>query len=139
VMDHIWTGVIGDPVPKVVAGYTTNPDGDTVYDEGAYSGEVPATVQNNYYGCITEDTGRIACNIVEATSSGIAVQRGDSGGPIVRYINGSLYVTGIVAAGQDQIACQYNTQYAQTCFQTVFYTAMTEIMSQEYPGASLVG
>lgn len=146
---HIWTGVVGHPAPKAVAGDATNPDGDTVDNEGAYSGEVAVRVVNNYYGCITLGgyTGlsgtRRECNIVEATSSGIANQEGDSGGPVIRYIGGRLMVTGIVsAAGGPRIACQYNTQYEtspDSCFHIIFYTAMDEILSTEYPGARLVG
>jgi hypothetical protein len=146
---HIWTGIIGNPVPKTVTGDATNPDGDTVYNEGAYSGEVAVTVVNNYYGCIyvTGYTGlsgsRYECNIVEATSSGIANQEGDSGGPMIRYIGGQLKVTGIVsAASGPAIACKYNTQYESSpdaCFHTMYYTAMDEILGTEYPGSQLVG
>ena len=145
---NIWTGIVGHPVAKQVAGDATNPDGDTVYNEGAYSGEVAAKVVNNYYGCIspTGYTGlsgaRRECNVVEATSSGIANQEGDSGGPIIRYIGGKLMVTGIVSAGDDATACKYNTQYESTgsnCYHILYYTAMTQIVSTEYPGAELVG
>jgi hypothetical protein len=145
---HIWTGIIGHPAAKAVAGDATNPDGDTVYNEGAYSGEVAATVVNNYFGCLTLGgyTGlshrRKECNLVEATSSGIANQDGDSGGPVIRYIGGKLMVTGIVSAEGPKIACQYNVQYEKTpdaCSHTLYYTAMDEILSTEYPGAQLVG
>jgi hypothetical protein len=146
---HIWTGIIGAPAPKAVTGDATNPDGDTVYNEGAYSGEVAVTVVNNYYGCLTLSgyTGlsgsRTECNLVEATSSGIANQEGDSGGPVIRYIGGQLKVTGIVSAASGAaIACKYNTQYEpspDSCFHTIYYTAMDEILSTEYPGSQLVG
>lgn len=142
VLNHIWTGVIGSPVPETAVGDATNPDGDTVYNEGAYSGQVPATVQNNYYGCIyvsgvTGVSGnRYECNIVEATSSGIANQDGDSGAPMIRYIGGNLMVTGIVSAGSGVVGCQYNVT---TCYNTVYYTAMDEILSDEYPGATIEG
>ena len=144
----IWTGVIGNSVARPVAGYATNPDGDTVYDEGAYSGEVAVKVVNNYGGCISisgyvgVSGKRTECNLVEATSSGIASQEGDSGGPVIRYVGGKLMVTGIVSAsGGQAIACQYNIQYERTadsCYHTLFYTAMDEILSSEYPGAQLV-
>jgi hypothetical protein len=144
----IWTGIIGKPQGKAVAGYATNPDGDTVYNEGAYSGEAAATVVNNYPGCISVSgyigvSGkRTECNLVEAVSSGIASQEGDSGGPVIRYVGGKLMVTGIVSAGGGSaIACTYNTQYeltAKSCYHSVFYTAMDEILSTEYPGAQLV-
>jgi hypothetical protein len=147
---NIWTGIIGNPIAKQVAGDATNPDGDIVYNEGAYSGEVAAKVVNNYYGCISPKgyTGlsgnRTECNIVEATSSGIANQEGDSGGPVIRYIGGKLMVTGIVSAENTATpaACQYNTQYegsTNSCSHTLYYTAMTEILSTEYSGAELVG
>jgi Trypsin len=152
VSGNIWTGIIGQPVPKPVAGDATNTNGFTVYNEGAYSGEVAARVQNNYAGCIylSGYTGlsssRKECNLVQATSSGIASQEGDSGGPVIRYIGGRLMVTGIVSAsGGPAITCQYNIQYehsknpAQSCYHTFYYTAMTEILSTEYPGAQLVG
>jgi hypothetical protein len=145
----IWTGIIGNPVARPVAGYATNPDGDIVYDEGAYSGEVAVKVVNNYGGCISisgyagVSGKRTECNLVEATSNGIASQEGDSGGPVIRYIGGKLMVTGIVSAsGGPAVACQYNTQYERTadsCYHTLFYTAMDEILSTEYPGAQLVG
>lgn len=142
VLNHIWTGVIGSPVPVAAAGDTTNPDGDTVYNEGAYSGQVPATVENNYYGCIwvsgiTGVSGnRYECNIVEAGSGGIATQDGDSGAPMIRYIGSNLMVTGIVSAGSGTTGCQYNIT---TCYHTVYYTAMDEILSTEYPGATIEG
>jgi hypothetical protein len=146
---HVWTGIVGQAVPKPVAGDATNPNGDTVYNEGAYSGQVAATVVNNYAGCITLGgyTGlsgqRTECNLVEATSGGIANQEGDSGGPVIRYIGGNLMITGIVsAAGGSSIPCQYNTQYEaspNSCYHVLYYTAMDEILSTEYPGAQLVG
>jgi hypothetical protein len=152
VSGNIWTGIIGQPVPKPVAGDATNTNGYTVYNEGAYSGEVAATVENNYAGCISLSgyTGlsgsRTECNLVQAISNGIASQEGDSGGPVIRYIGGRLMVTGIVSAGGGTaITCQYNIQYehgndpANSCYHTLYYTAMDEILSTEYPGAQLVG
>jgi hypothetical protein len=152
VSGYLWTGIVGHPVARAVAGDATNPDGDTVYNEGAYSGEVAARVVNNYYGCISLSgyvglTGsRVECNLVEATSSGIATQEGDSGGPVIRYIGGRLMITGIVSASNGAaITCQYNIQYehgkdpAKSCYHTVLYTAMDEILSTEYPGARLAG
>jgi hypothetical protein len=151
VSGNIWTGIVGHPVPKPVAGDATNNKGYTVYNEGAYSGEVAATVVSNNYGCISLSGyiglsgSRKECNLVEATSSGIASQEGDSGGPVIRYIGGRLMVTGIVSAGGGAaITCQYNIQYehgkdpAKSCYHTLYYTAMDEILSTEYPGAQLV-
>jgi hypothetical protein len=142
VSNLIWTGVIGQAASQVVSGDATNPDGDTVYNEGAFSGQVAATVANDNYGCLTLQyptlsSPRTECNIVEATSSGIANQGGDSGGPMIRYVNGQLEITGVVSAGSGATPCQYNTQYSNACYHTVFYTAMDEILSTEYPGASL--
>jgi hypothetical protein len=53
-------------------------------------------------------------------------------------------VTGIVSAENTATpaACQYNTQYegsTNSCSHTLYYTAMTEILSTEYSGAELVG
>lgn len=139
-----WTGIIGKPHEVAVAGDATNPDGDTVCDEGAYSGEVCSKVVNNDYGCISVKgyTGlsgaRTECNLVEATAShnGIAVQEGDSGGPMIRYIDGGLRVTGIVSIGSGSATCVYNLPSA--CSSTVYYTAMDEILSDEYPGSSII-
>jgi hypothetical protein len=76
---------------------------------------------------------------VEATAgnaANIASQEGDSGGPIVRYVNGQLMVTGIVSAGGgNPVTCQYNPT---ACRPIVYYTAMTYIMWNEYPGACIV-
>jgi hypothetical protein len=138
--NKIWTGIIGHPLAKVVAGATTNPDGDTVCNEGAYSGEVCSTVQNNFFGCISVSgyTGisgtRTECNLVESESSGIANQEGDSGAPMIRYIGSNLEVTGIVSAGSGPVACQFNVT---TCFQVDYYTAINEILSTEYPGSTI--
>jgi hypothetical protein len=126
-------------------GVTTNPDGDTVYNEGSLSGQVASVVQNNYAGCasVANYTGlsdkRYECNLVWAHSSGVAVQDGDSGGPMVRWIGGQMYLTGIVSAGnsKDPAPCTYNTQYSNVCSHDVYYTAATEIFSKEYPGASI--
>ncbi len=142
VSNQIWIGGIGSARSTVVAGGATNPDGDTVYNEGAYSGQVAATVVNNYLGCISLNYGkpvglRTECNIVEARSGGIANQEGDSGGPIVRWIGGQLYITGIVSDGTGAVACQYNIQYSNSCFSTLFYTAITQVLSTEYPGATV--
>jgi hypothetical protein len=144
---NIWTGIIGKPVARPVAGDATSPNGDIVYNEGAYSGEVAVKVENNYLGCISISGyagvpgNRRECNLVEAVSSGIAVQEGDSGGPVIRYVGGKLMVTGIVSAGIGRATCTYNTQHepADSCFHTLYYTAMDEILSTEYPGAQLVG
>jgi hypothetical protein len=142
--DLIWTGIIGQPVRVNDTGWATNPDGDVVCNEGAYSGEVCSRVQNNYYGCIwvSDYTGlsgsRYECNIVwseRLSSPYIGNQAGDSGGPMIRYVNGSLKVTGIVSAGSGVVPCQYNTT---TCYQNDFYTAMDQILTGEYPGASLI-
>jgi hypothetical protein len=144
--DLVWTGIIGDPVRTTVTGYATNPDGDTVCNEGAYSGEVCSVVQDNDFGCILASgyaglSGpRYECNIVwaESTVAGdIANQAGDSGAPMIRYINGDLKVTGIVSAsdGSDTTACVYNDT---TCYTDVYYTAMDEILSTEYPGSTIV-
>lgn len=42
----IWTGIPGKPARTTVHGSGTNPVGDTVCNEGAYSGEVCATVES---------------------------------------------------------------------------------------------
>jgi hypothetical protein len=68
------------------------------------------------------------------------VRRGIGQGP------GRLRVTGIVnASGGAAITCQCNIQYehgkdpARSCYHTLYYTAMNEILSTEYSGAQLVG
>ncbi len=138
---YIWTGVIGSPSKVPVFSWATNPVGFTVYNEGAYSGEVASVVQNNYYGCAWENppagltSTRQACNLVWSESSGIASQDGDSGGPVIRYISGNLDIGGIVSAGTGNIGCQYNTP--SVCYTNLYYTAMDEILSTEYPGSSL--
>jgi hypothetical protein len=55
-----------------------------------------------------------------------------------RYIGSSVYVTGIVSAGQQTTGCVANTQYTNTCYHIVLYTAMTQIINNEYPGSSIV-
>jgi hypothetical protein len=109
-----------------------------------HSGEVCSNVQNNDYGCLWVGpyagmTGtRWECNLVKASAGSfcIANQAGDSGGPMIRYVNGALKVTGLVsAAGGNKVTCQYN---ATTCYSTVYYTAMNEIVNTEYPGSYLV-
>jgi hypothetical protein len=139
VSGYIWTGTIGLPVRVAVSGVAANPDGDTVYNEGAFSGQVAATVRSDYLGCISTTERGAECNIVEATSAGIANQSGDSGAPVIRYIGGRLMVAGIVSAGSQPTACRYNTQYSNACYHVLFYTAMDEILSTEYPGALLAG
>jgi Trypsin len=142
VSNRIWAGAIGVAHSVVVAGAATNLVGDVVYNEGAYSGQLASVVQNNYAGCITSyyDTlraYRTECNIIWARSTGIANQEGDSGGPMVRWIAGRLYVTGIVSAGTGSVTCQYNAPYSNECFHNVYYTAATEILAIEYPGATI--
>jgi hypothetical protein len=148
VLNHIWTGVIGHAKPAVVAGFTTNPLGDVVYNEGAFSGQVADKVISDFPnngGCLRLEYEvphkfyRKECHLVEAVahnSVDIASQSGDSGGPIIRYVNGQLMVTGIVSAGGgDDVSCQYNPTI---CKPIVYYTAMTYVMWNEYPGACIV-
>jgi len=142
VSNRIWVGAIGASYSTVVAGSAINLAGDIVYNEGAYSGQVPSVVQNDYYGCMTFyystlRADRTECNIVWAHSSGIATQEGDSGAPMVRWSFGRLYVTGIVSGGSGSTPCQYNAERNSECFHNVYYTAATEILSTEYPGATI--
>jgi hypothetical protein len=145
--DLIWTGIVGQPVRATDTGWATNPDADVVCNEGAYWGEVCSVVQNNYLGCkwVGPYSGlsgnRYECNLVLASriDNRIANQAGDSGGPMIRYVGGNLKVTGVVSGSDSstQVGCQYNTQYSDVCWSTVWYTAMDEILANEYPGASL--
>ncbi len=138
---YVWTGVIGSATKVPIYNWATNPVGFTVYNEGAYSGEVSSVVQNNYYGCAWEGppagltSNRQACNLVWTKSSGIATQDGDSGGPVIRYASGNLEIGGIVAAGSGSIGCQYNKP--SYCYTNLYYTAMDEILATEYPGSDL--
>ncbi len=149
----VWTGVIGQPLASVVAGSGSNPIGATVCAEGAAAGQVCSTVTSylpGSGGCLsgTGDTGvtgsRLECNLVEAKAKGpnfIAGQEGDSGGPVVRFVSGTsdlqVDVTGIVSAGGgDTVDCLYNLP--DTCFDILYYTAMPDILNNEYPGAQLV-
>ena len=145
VSDLIWTGGYNVPVRTVVYGSATNRDGDKVCNEGAYSGEVCSVVQNEALGCISAGpyTGlsgdRYECDIVEATSTtgtDIADEAGDSGAPVIRYLSGELNVAGIVSAASGVVPCQFNV--SATCYDTVYYTGMREILATEYPGATLV-
>jgi Trypsin len=123
----IWTGPIGHAVSKPIYGWGTNPDGFDVYNEGAASGQLEAQVINNGYGCLYDLEGppnegtRTACNLTWAyginVGYGAANQKGDSGGPVIRYTsNGHLLVTGIVSAAptNSKTTCRYNT--ATTCY-----------------------
>jgi Trypsin len=143
--DLIWTGGYNKPVREVDYGSATNPDGDAVCNEGAYSGEVCSTVLNESYGCISVTLvgmsgSLMKCHIDEAEAAGtandIATEDGDSGAPMIRYLSGELNVTGIVSSGSYQVPCQFNVQ--STCYQVVYYTGMREILATEYPGATLV-
>jgi hypothetical protein len=89
-----------------------------------------------YYDLSGRD--RKECNIVwskRLTAPWIANQGGDSGGPMIRWVNGNLKATGIVSAGSGDVKCQVN---ATTCYQNDHYTAMDEILSTEYPGDELI-
>jgi hypothetical protein len=144
--DLIWAGGYDKPVRQIDYGSATNPDGDTVCNEGSYSGEVCSTVVSENYGCIWVGPivglsgSRYECNLDEAqavgTTTDIATEDGDSGAPMIRYLNGELNVTGIVSAGSSPVACQFNV--GSTCYQVVYYTSMREILATEYAGATLV-
>ncbi len=142
---YVWTGAIGSPKSVPVYSDASSPVNFTVYNEGAYSGEVSSVVQTtsiNGNGCILVTLQsspllqRYECNIIESSNpSAIANQAGDSGAPVIRYVSGNLDVVGIVSAGGGSAPCQYNPT---TCYNQLFYTAMNEILSTEYPGAGLI-
>ncbi len=154
VTNRIWTGAIGSPTSSPVLGFGDNPLGATVYNEGAYSGEEPSTVKSDFPiavesdapGCITLKVplfgrNRTECHLVYAVSDtpgGIANQEGDSGGPIVQVGSDGVTVTGIDSAstfGPDTVPCHVNDS---ACSDNIFYTAMTYVMWNEYPGACIV-
>lgn len=145
--DLVWTGAIGSPLAVTTAGWASSPDGDRVCNEGAISGQVCSMVVNNFFGCLdfyypVLDGKRHECNLVwsEATNSGIANESGDSGGPVVRYIDGKLYVVGIVSAGGGYEPYCVNNILSDDmrCYNDLYYTAMDEILRTEYPYAELL-
>ena len=145
-----WAGDLGAPyLDPVVSGAASNPDGYRVYNEGSISGEEASIVQNNYYGCLSVfyqniNAYRNECNLVESqsTNDGEASQSGDSGGAVIRPVGGPGpgdgydMVTGIVSAGQNDVTCQHNT-FSEPCYNTLFYTAASEIQQSEYPGSTI--
>jgi hypothetical protein len=146
---NIWTGPIGHAVSKPIYGWGTNPDGFDVYNEGAASGQLEAQVINNGYGCLFDMEGppgeakRAECNLTWAyginVGYGAANQSGDSGGPVVRYSDNHLLVTGIVnaASTDSKTTCRYNAG-SGACYRGLYFTAIDQILNTEYPGATIV-
>jgi hypothetical protein len=149
---YIWTGNPTSSADTQVTGSADSPQYDTVCNEGAYSGQVCSEVQGYLPGCISLSgvTGfsgpRYECNLVwaAATNPGqaLASETGDSGAAVIRYLNGGAEVTGIVSGGETEVPCTYsygghNGQVLTSCYSTLFYTSMPEILSTEYPGAAI--
>jgi DNA-binding beta-propeller fold protein YncE len=132
----LWTGATDDPAARPLIGAEGSPDGAIVCNEGAYSGELCSTVVSDDPGCIDLEK-RVACGIDESSSSGIASEQGDSGGPVVRYTGaGNPEVTGIVNAGNaPSVPC---ADKVVKCSRILFYTAIGQILTREYPGAKLI-
>lgn len=152
VTNPVWTGAIDHPSLQTVVGFGTNPLGSTVYNEGALSGQVGATVISDFPpgdpsaggGCIKEQDGKtgpvfVACHVIEAVAppGEVANETGDSGGPVVQFVNGGVVVTGIVSSGNTKVNCAPGMNPG-TCFNQLYYTAMTWIMWNGYPGACIV-
>jgi hypothetical protein len=125
---------VGDPgtgTEEGVAGWADNPVGDTVCNSGAYSGTVCGIGIDNNNTCIYEpELGRDICHLIHGhTTSTIANELGDSGGPIFRYVNDDIYAIGtdVASTTADTIACQYNTR--ETCFTDIYYNAMDSVLA----------
>jgi hypothetical protein len=92
---------------------------------------------DNNNECILIDS-RYACHEIHAHAAGddIATQRGDSGGPVFRFIGGNLEATGLVSSStpSKEVPCKYNTP--DTCYSDVYYSAIDWDL-QEW-GATLV-
>jgi hypothetical protein len=131
----------GDPGTQstyAVSGWADNPVGDYVCNSGAFSGTVCGIQIKNNNTCTTEtgEGNRYVCHLIWALSydNTIANETGDSGGPVYRVINGSIYAVGDVVgyklsgnSPEYPVACQYNK--GEICTADLFYNAMDYILS----------
>ena len=101
--DLVWRGDIGASYRATISGRSGNPEGSTVCNLGAYSGEVCSTVTSTQNVCLTYTVGTSTyrtCHtyLADQTAGGIANEEGDSGGPVIKVIGGLVYGTGTVTA-----------------------------------------
>lgn len=105
--------------------------GDLVCTEGGNSGshcDVEVTAET-----VSINDGYGSFDTIQATqqsSSNIAVQQGDSGGPVMTLANvssGQVRAAGMIQAGSGQVSCkEYYTP--STCFSTVYFTSERTIV-----------
>jgi hypothetical protein len=148
VSGNIWTGPVGSPVQTSLAGAYAPAVGQTVCNDGSYSGEVcgltietnPACISVGGAGPGVTPTSETLCGeqLAMASGSGIANQSGDSGGPVLSTKPGSsgTYAAGVVSASAPSgkydgfilstVTCQYNVT---TCYNNLFYDDVSQVLS----------
>lgn len=130
----ITTGADSNPQLAFVSGYTSNPIGYQVCNDGATTGEICGLVIDQSNVC-RQEQGRQgqghACYLVHAynPSGGIANAEEDSGGPVFRFNGSSLEATGIVSASTQFInGCHVNVDHL--CFSDVYYTDISYTLQE---------
>lgn len=127
---NIWIGTPTSSTTNPVSGYETPQVGMTVDNNGAYSGSVESTIAAiNTCINVTEPVARTICGIAHSTSTSVANETGDSGGPISRFYNGALYALGTDTAATSArvVSCTYNT--SQKCFNDLYFEQMPDTLS----------
>jgi hypothetical protein len=131
----ILTGPIGSPSTTSLTNYTSDIVGQTVCNDGAYSGET-CSIVNEVNVCVLQGAPRngYACDLDHAadpSESSVVNETGDSGAPMLMTVSGSVEAVGTVSSSitADTVPCQYNTS-GNTCYWDVYFTEMAATLSE---------
>jgi hypothetical protein len=120
----------GIPSNKAVAGTAASFVGQWVCPSGAATGEhcnVKVTAVNFTIW------GTVKTVVAKEQSGGVAVGKGDSGGPVITYnLSGKVNANGTISAGSNQVACPSGSP-SSMCFNTIYYVDILTSLAHYKP------
>src|SRR6266540_919990 len=120
----------GVPSNKAVAGSAASFVGMWVCPSGAATGEhcnVKVTATNVIIW------GTVKTVVAKEQSGGVAVGKGDSGGPVITYdLSGKVNAQGTISAGGDQVPCPSGSP-SSMCFNTIYYVDILTSLAHYKP------
>ncbi len=136
-VDGSYEGEFGSNSSPAFCGTGTGSSLIQITDNGSEDGSNGFCINSNYATSTSPyKVSMSVCHLVTATAQGsnpdLIAGPGDSGGPVFRFTNSgaNLYAVGIIVGGSGTSGnCPHNDVPARTCTATVYYTAMSSILS----------
>jgi hypothetical protein len=126
------SGVPNSSTIDDVDGFLFPQVGMTVQNNGAYSGTVSSKVDAIDQCSLLRGEGgapdRVVCDLAHTSSSGIATETGDSGGPVSTTVLGLHYAVGTTSGGNgSKVNCTYHP--SQLCYTSLTFTQIQDTLA----------